>query len=260
MCKYVFSFCLFLLSLNSFAQSDSLNSFVVYATSSFKIAEVDDEVKYEVVLTKLEDERWRGAFYTLENKYLLYEYAFMDSLLEKKEGVYVHYNLNGSIYETGSYKNNLKVGEWKYYNVFGDSLKAKSSFESDSLLHCYFFNGEDSVLTSQKEVLLSPTYKGGVNDFFKFIMNNFVIDALTYAEGVNGAVYVKFLVDEFGGVNKLEVLRGVNDRLDAEAIRVISLSSGNWNPGIDFNRKVKTWYTVPIKIKTDPPSKKRKKY
>ena len=48
-----------------------------------------------------------------------------------------------------------------------------------------------------------------------------------------------------GRVTNVRVLKGVDDSLDKEAVRVVS-SSPRWTPGKQRDRKVKVTYTFPV--------------
>ena len=61
--------------------------------------------------------------------------------------------------------------------------------------------------------------------------------------GIQGRVLVEFTVDEKGNVVNAEVVRGVHEVLDAEALRVVS-ASPKWRPGRHHGKKVKVAVTV----------------
>ena len=63
--------------------------------------------------------------------------------------------------------------------------------------------------------------------------------------GIQGRVLVEFVVDEKGNVGNVEVVRGVHEALDAEALRVVS-ASPKWRPGRHHGKKVKVAITVSV--------------
>ena len=76
-----------------------------------------------------------------------------------------------------------------------------------------------------------PTFKGG--DLALFL--EWVTKRLQYpadADGVKGRVTVRFRVTKEGDVAKVEVLRGLNEACDREAVKVVA-SSPKWEPGRD---------------------------
>ncbi len=74
-------------------------------------------------------------------------------------------------------------------------------------------------------------------------------------EGVQGRVLVDFVIDEKGKVGDVKVARGVDPRLDAEAVRVIA-ASPDWKPGILRGKKVKTALSVYVEFRLERKKKK----
>ena len=74
-------------------------------------------------------------------------------------------------------------------------------------------------------------------------------------EGVQGRVLVDFVIDEKGKVRDVQVARGVDPRLDDEAVRVIS-ASPDWKPGILRGKKVKTALSVYVEFRLERKKKK----
>ena len=74
-------------------------------------------------------------------------------------------------------------------------------------------------------------------------------------EGVQGRVLVDFVIDEKGKVGQVKVARGVDPRLDAEAVRVIA-ASPDWKPGILRGKKVKTALSVYVEFRLEKRKKK----
>ena len=65
------------------------------------------------------------------------------------------------------------------------------------------------------------------------------------AAGIDGTVTVQFVVGKNGGVQEVQVLKGVCPALDAEALRVVR-SSPKWKPGIKDGKPVRVTYTLPV--------------
>lgn len=77
-------------------------------------------------------------------------------------------------------------------------------------------------------------------------------------EGVQGRVLVDFVIDEKGKVGQVHVSRGVDPRLDAEAVRVIS-ASPDWKPGVLRGKKVKTALSVYVEFRLERTKARKKK-
>lgn len=66
--------------------------------------------------------------------------------------------------------------------------------------------------------------------------------------GVEGTVYVSFVVGKEGTIKKSSVVRGVENSLDAEALRVVN-SLPKFNCGRQGGKPVSVEYTIPIQFK-----------
>ena len=91
-----------------------------------------------------------------------------------------------------------------------------------------------------------PSFQGGdANQFSKWVNSRLVYPEIAKENGVQGRVTLQFTVEADGRVTNVEVVRGVDDSLDKEAVRVVS-SSPRWTPGKQRDRKVKVKYTFPV--------------
>jgi periplasmic protein TonB len=63
--------------------------------------------------------------------------------------------------------------------------------------------------------------------------------------GIQGRVYVQFVVDRDGSITNASIARGVDASLDREALRVVN-TLPKWKPGMQRGKPVKVSYTVPI--------------
>ena len=96
-----------------------------------------------------------------------------------------------------------------------------------------------------------PTFQGGnANTFSKWVAQHLNYPEDAKKAGIEGRVMIAFDICEDGAVRNVKVLRGVNEALDAEAIRVIS-SSPKWEPGIQDGKPVKVTYQFPLIFKQD---------
>lgn len=80
---------------------------------------------------------------------------------------------------------------------------------------------------------------------------------ITYPEmarraGIEGRVYVQFIINKQGEVEDPHVLRGIGGGCDKEAIRVIG--QARFKPGMQRGRPVKVRYSMPIVFQLDQSS------
>jgi TonB family protein len=84
-------------------------------------------------------------------------------------------------------------------------------------------------------------------EMIQFISQNTRYPTSAREEGVEGTVYVYFEVGKDGSVRNSRVIRAVDSRLDAEALRVVS-SLPSLEPGIQGGRAVNVQYTLPVRF------------
>ena len=72
--------------------------------------------------------------------------------------------------------------------------------------------------------------------------------AVAAENGVQGRVIVKFVVGRDGSVSQAQIVRGVDQSLDREALRVVN-SMPKWSPGMNNGQPANVWFTLPITFK-----------
>ena len=90
-----------------------------------------------------------------------------------------------------------------------------------------------------------PEFPGGELALRKFIANAIKYPVIAQENGIQGKVYVNFVVDKDGSVTQARIARGVDSSLDKEALRVVN-SLPKWKPGMQRGKPVRVSYTVPI--------------
>ena len=90
-----------------------------------------------------------------------------------------------------------------------------------------------------------PEFPGGEKALLTFLSNSVKYPAIAQENGIQGKVYVSFIIDETGNVYNAQIIRGVDVSLDNEALRVVRLMP-KWKPGKQGNNAVKVRYSVPI--------------
>jgi protein TonB len=90
-----------------------------------------------------------------------------------------------------------------------------------------------------------PEFPGGELALRQWISNNVKYPVIAAENGVQGKVYVTFVVDRDGSVTNARIARGVDPSLDQEALRVVN-NLPKWKPGKQRGKPVRVSYTVPI--------------
>ena len=63
---------------------------------------------------------------------------------------------------------------------------------------------------------------------------------------LHGRVIVQFAIDETGKLVDARVIRGVDEILDKEALRVVLAAPAKWLPALKYGKPVKQTYTLPV--------------
>ncbi len=90
-----------------------------------------------------------------------------------------------------------------------------------------------------------PSYKGGLKAFYKFVGQNLKYPAQARRIGIEGKVFVHFVVDKDGSLSDIKIVRGIGAGCDEEVLRIIE-KSPKWNPGKQRGRPVKVRMMMPI--------------
>ena len=93
-----------------------------------------------------------------------------------------------------------------------------------------------------------PEYPGGIVEFMKWLQRTLRYPPTAQQQGIQGRVMVSFIVNVDGTITEQKVVRGVNEELDAEALRVIS-NMPKWKPGLDKGKPCRTLFAIPIVFK-----------
>ena len=88
-------------------------------------------------------------------------------------------------------------------------------------------------------------YPGGLEAMSSYIAKSVVYPEKAKADGVQGKVYVQFVVEPDGSVGDVTVLRGVGGECDDEALRVVK-SMPKWQPATFKGNPVRSKYVIPI--------------
>jgi len=103
----------------------------------------------------------------------------------------------------------------------------------------------DQIFTIVEE---TATPKGGMAAFYKYVGSKLKYPPQANRMGVEGKVYVEFVINRDGTIVDVKVVRGIGAGCDEEAIRVVE-GSPAWNPGKQRGKPVRQKYTLPIQFK-----------
>jgi hypothetical protein len=116
--------------------------------------------------------------------------------------------------------------------VFDDCIIKKSVITDSTIFHLFDLDHQ-------------PKFTGGIENLMKYIDQNF---QYPITEGcAKGKIFVQFIIEKDGSIGAITIARGITEKLDNEAIRVIK-SLPKWTPGRKNNKFVRSYYIIPISI------------
>ncbi|MPM01267.1 hypothetical protein SDC9_47506 [bioreactor metagenome] len=80
-----------------------------------------------------------------------------------------------------------------------------------------------------------------------FLRNNIKYPQGARESGIQGTVFLTFVIEPDGKLSNIKVLRGIGGGCDEEAIRIISLMPP-WKPGKQFGKPVRVQFNLPIRF------------
>jgi periplasmic protein TonB len=90
-----------------------------------------------------------------------------------------------------------------------------------------------------------PQFPGGQKALLKFLSEKIVYPDFASHIGISGRVIVEFIIERDGSISSVKIAKGVDQLLDAEAIRVIN-TMPRWIPGVQNGRHVRVKLNLPV--------------
>jgi TonB family protein len=140
--------------------------------------------------------------------------------------------------DEGPITDSAKNGEW--HEFVNDTAKYVTVYKMGSVV-----STNDSLGQVFSAVEDEPTFNGGMYAFYKFLQMNIHYPDSAKKNNIQGRVIVEFVIEKDGSITNVKAIKGPDESLEDEAIRVIMLSSP-WIPGTQNNKPVRVQFTVPI--------------
>lgn len=205
-----------------------------------------------------------------------------------KNGVYRNYFNNGQIQLKGHYANDVKTGIWESYYKNGQQESSYTIVDDKNVYNQYWsengkeilFNGEGKLIIEKddsdeiKEYIFrdsllhalynirpskndtiytisttSVEYKNGLIEFYKGVVNTVRYPANARRNGIQGKVYVQFIVNRDGELEEIKTVKGIGYGCDEEAEKALLINPKNWIPAKHEGKNVKSCVILPINFK-----------
>ena len=104
---------------------------------------------------------------------------------------------------------------------------------------------EDVIFTVVED---QPQFPGGEEARQKFLEDNLRYPQMAREAGIQGTVFVTFVVETDGSVTDVQILRGIGGGCDQEAVRVVEMMP-RWEPGRQRGQAVRVQFNMPIRFR-----------
>jgi TonB family protein len=201
-------------------------------------------------------------------------------------GLYKTYFKNGLLMEEGLYEGNKKRGPWKTYYENGQQHE-ETFYEKEKTLHRQHWDesgmehlvngsghyvekntseGDQNIEITDYQMIASysidpvssdsiydivqeeAAYPGGLPVLYDIMRKKMHYPKDARRGGIEGKVYIEFIIEKDGKVGGVKVLKGPGGGLKEEAARVVKLI-GNWTPAKVKGKPVAQKMVLPIEFK-----------
>jgi TonB family protein len=157
---------------------------------------------------------------------------------------------------TGENKAKIVRFEWLFnipFTISAPPIKSEDNpdFAMNMFPPSYSFDEFDGTERVFNVVDKLPEFKGGQMQMFRFLANNIKYPKYARGNGIEGTIYIGFVVEKNGILSNINIKRGVSDDCNEEALRVLKLMQGKWDAGSFNGQKVRVAFTLPIKFKLE---------
>lgn len=206
------------------------------------------------MMSKLESPRfanWKMIFGILAATGLVIVFA-----CEKKESFEMPHNAEEQTLKMTVQNERLKIegaveNLQKVKQLFSNNPDFETDYDSlqNILLLKKGNDAEEIIQPETDEVFFvvenMPEFPGGETALRNEITTLIEYPGIAVEDGIEGKVFVSFIVAKNGEITNAKIARGIHPALDKEALRVIN-SLPRWEPGKQKGQAVNVSYTVPI--------------
>lgn len=151
-----------------------------------------------------------------------------------------------NVYEQGQVEETRKTGRWT--GKHADSTLLFEEFYEHGVLKkgIAFIDGKE--VEYQNEFATEAQFPGpdGKMDMYRFMGQNIRYPVEASRNNVTGRVLISFLIHKVGSSSDFKIEQSPDKSLGEEALRVVKLMSGKWQPVMLKGRLVEVRYSLPV--------------
>lgn len=202
----------------------------------------------------------------------------------EKTGTWKYYRpKTGLLREKGNYLADEKEGEWTAFDseerktqsiaYRSGEMMEKITYDSTGVVINHFRYADEEIVevlvgekpAEEEQQIKMPLFPGcgayteesyeevkrcADRALLEFIYSHVRYPARARENGVEGMGIISFVIEEDGKVNDLEVVRGLNQDISLEMVRIVALMP-DWTPGVIDGEKKRVQFNLPVKFKLE---------
>jgi len=141
----------------------------------------------------------------------------------------------------------MKNQSYFLFCLLGMILISNFSVAQDGNAKFYIGNNKDTIYTEPDQ---RPVFTNELYTLEEYIQANIKYPKAAFKDNISGTVYLILVIDDKGKVKDVQILKGMRDDLDKEALRIVSKMQ-KWTPGLVNGRNVSSEYKLPVKFVLD---------
>lgn len=105
-------------------------------------------------------------------------------------------------------------------------------------------SGDEPVFVVVEE---QAEFPGGLDSMYAYIQKNLVYPEKAKAEGIEGRVFVSFIIEKDGSISNILIKRAIGGGCEEAVVEMIK-NMPKWKPGKQRGKPVRFQFTLPIKF------------
>ncbi|MDX5338707.1 MAG: TonB family protein [Cyclobacteriaceae bacterium] len=144
------------------------------------------------------------------------------------------------------------------FKVVEDEIEIDDSFELDlnisekDEIPAIELDDAPPIVEQPEEIYdfteVQASFVGGMDAWYAYLKKNLTYPKLEQRAGIEGTVFLRFVINTDGSIEDIQVIRSASEGLDAAAVAVIQ-NSPKWEPGRFRGKAVRSRMTIPIRFK-----------
>jgi protein TonB len=129
-----------------------------------------------------------------------------------------------------------------FYNSQQNESKSSSNYQSENNSKS---NQQNTIESTKNQIVEEPAFPGGYAALMKYIHQHLNYPKIDEINMNGGKVILVFYIETDGRISDINLVKGVTETMNAEALRIVK-SMPNWIPGTIDGIKSRLKFTLPI--------------